>query len=389
MYLSTPSLLNPSMPREELFLYLAVSSAAVNAALIREEGKVQKPVYFISRALRGAKERYPQMEKLAFALVTEARKVKPYFQVHTINVLTNKPLRRAMSSPEAAGRMALWAIELSEFDIRYQPWAVVKGQILADFIAEFTTAKDQEVEEMPIWRVHTDGSSNKHARGVGVVLHTPKGDKIECMICMDFATTNNEAEYEALVAGLDLAIAAGAKSAIVYSDSQIVTSHVNRSYDYKNERIRRYLEEVKGRTNNLQAKMIQIPREENQKVDRLAKAALVEPMIIPKQVLFFVQLSSLLDDISMQEVRNKRCWMAPIVAYLKEGKLPDNKEDARKLKVKVARFVLIKDVLYKRGFSRPYLRCLGRREADYVMREVHEGVCGNHSGLRSLVHKLL
>ena len=68
---------------------------------------------------------------------------------------------------------------------------------------------------------------------------------------------------------------------------------------------------------------------------------------------------------------------------------PDEKEAARKLKVQAVRFVLIKDVLYKRGFSRPYLRCLGTEEADYVMREVHEGICGNHSGSRSLVHKLV
>ena len=81
--------------------------------------------------------------------------------------------------------------------------------------------------------------------------------------------------------------------------------------------------------------------------------------------------------------------MTPITSYLKDGMLPDSKEAIRKLKVQVARFVLIKDILYKRGFSRPYLRCLIPKEADYVMPEVHEGVCGNHSGSRSLVHKLI
>ncbi|XP_075665139.1 uncharacterized protein LOC142634758 [Castanea sativa] len=188
-----------------------------------------------------------------------------------------------MSSPKVAGRMALWAIELSEFDIRYQPRAAVKGQILADFIAEFTITKDQEVEETPIWRVHTDGSSNKHAGGVGIVLHTPEEDKIKCMIRLDFATTNNKAEYEALVVGLDLAIAAGAKSVVIYSNSQIMTSQVNGSYDCKNEMMKRYLEKVKGRMNNLQIKVIQIPREENQEVDQLARATSAKPMIIPKE----------------------------------------------------------------------------------------------------------
>ena len=78
------------------------------------------------------------MEKLAFVLVTVAQRLKPYFQAHTIVVLTDKPLRKAMSSPEAVGRMALWAVELSEFNIQYRPRTAVKWQVVAEFIAEFT-----------------------------------------------------------------------------------------------------------------------------------------------------------------------------------------------------------------------------------------------------------
>ena len=106
-YLSAPSLLSPSQPGEELFLYLAISPAAVSAALIREEEKVQKPVYYASWVLRGAEERYLPMEKLAFALVMLAHKLKPDFQAHMVVVLTDKPLRRAKSNPNAAGRLAL------------------------------------------------------------------------------------------------------------------------------------------------------------------------------------------------------------------------------------------------------------------------------------------
>jgi len=79
----------------------------------------------------------------------------------------------------------------------------------------------------------------------------------------------------------------------------------------------------------------------------------------------------------------------PLISYLKNGVLPDGREAARKLKVQAAQFILMKDVLYKRVFSRPYLRCLGSEEADYVMREVHEGICENHSGSQSLAHKLI
>ena len=91
----------------------------------------------------------------------------------------------------------------------------------------------------------------------------------------------------------------------------------------------------------------------------------------------------------MQEIGSESNWTTTIASYLKDGVLPDEKEAARKLKVRAARFVLIKDVLYKRGFSHPYLRCLGNEKADYVMREVHDGICENHSGSRSLVHKLV
>ena len=86
------------------------------------------------------------MKKLAFALVTVARKLKPYFQAHTIIVLTDQPLKSAINSPEAAGRMALWAIELSEFDIQYRPRTAIKGQAMADFFVEYTQLEGKGTE---------------------------------------------------------------------------------------------------------------------------------------------------------------------------------------------------------------------------------------------------
>ena len=129
-YLSSSPLLSPSKLGEELLLYLAISLVTVSAALIKEESKVQKLVYFTSQALRGAEERYPPMEKLAFALVTAARKLKSYFQAHSMIVLTNKPLWKVMSSPEAVRRMALWAIKLSDFDIQYRQARSLRDKLL-------------------------------------------------------------------------------------------------------------------------------------------------------------------------------------------------------------------------------------------------------------------
>ena len=135
---------------------------------------------------------------------------------------------------------------MSEFDIQYRPQTVVKGQVIADFIAEFTHDKDKRAEESSQWTVHTDESSNREV--------------VECMIHLDFPTTNNEAKYEALVTGLDLARAAGATSVVIYYDSQVITNQINGDYECKGKSMKRYLDQVKRRVDDLQAKIIQIPR---------------------------------------------------------------------------------------------------------------------------------
>ena len=87
-----------------------------------------------------------------------------------------------MSSLEAAGRMTLWAIELSEFDIQYRPRTAIKGQAMVDFITKFAHLEGQEVGATARWSIHTDRSSNRRVGGARVVIQTPEGDKIECMI---------------------------------------------------------------------------------------------------------------------------------------------------------------------------------------------------------------
>ena len=155
-------------------------------------------------------------------------------------------MKRAISRSEAAERMALWAIELSEFDVQYRLRTIVKGQIVADFIVEYTQSECKGTEGLGLWSIYTNGSSNQHARGAGVVIQTLEGDKIECMIQLDFPTTNNEVEYEALVARLDLVKAIGAENMIVHCDSQVITSQNNGDYECRNERMKKYLEEVKS-----------------------------------------------------------------------------------------------------------------------------------------------
>ena len=106
--------------------------------MIREEGKTQLPVYYVSQVFQGAETKYPRIEKIAFALIVASCKLRPYFQANPILVMTNQPIKKSMNKPEAAGRMVQWAIELSQFDIEYHPRTAIKAQALEDFIVEFT-----------------------------------------------------------------------------------------------------------------------------------------------------------------------------------------------------------------------------------------------------------
>ena len=128
-----PILVSPS-EGELLTLYLVVSDFSTSAVLIRDKDRVQHLIYYYSRSLRGAEERYPRMEKLILALVTTAQKLRPYFQAHTIKIPTEYPMKQVLHKPETSGRFMKWAIELSEFDIRYKPKTTIKGQVLADFV---------------------------------------------------------------------------------------------------------------------------------------------------------------------------------------------------------------------------------------------------------------
>ena len=116
--------------------------------MVREEGKVQWPIYYISKRLLEAKTRYLDLEKLALTLVVESRKLRPYFHTHSIKVLTNFPLYQVLQKPEASSRPLKWAIELGQFDLNFCPRTEIKGQALANFIAVFTYTSTVEVAGM-------------------------------------------------------------------------------------------------------------------------------------------------------------------------------------------------------------------------------------------------
>ena len=159
--------------------------------------------------------------------------------------MMDHPLKKAMNKLEVAGRLIQWAIEISEFDIKYLSRHAIKAQTLADFIAEFTPSyNDLEVVEDKKWIIHVNGSSTQHAEGIGVVLHSPEGDKLTYKVRLQYQATNNEVEYEALLKGLELAKSIEAKSILILGDSQLVMSQVNGTCEAKEERMKKYLEKV-------------------------------------------------------------------------------------------------------------------------------------------------
>ncbi|KAI5354414.1 hypothetical protein L3X38_007309 [Prunus dulcis] len=373
-YMSKAPLLSKPLPGEILYLYLSVSGTAVSSVLIRKPEKAELPIFYVCKALQSAELRYPPLEQLALALVVSARRLRPYFQAHRIKVLTNQPLRQVLQKPEISGRLIKWAIELGEFDIQFVPRPAEKGQAVADFISELTPSTAQPTPEavtetvLPdeldterldtstsIWGLHVDGSANQQGCGAGLVLTTPDGLKIEYALRFDFRTSNNEAEYEALLAGLRLAKSMNAKQVRIHSDSQLIVN--------------------------------QIPRGENSHADALAHlASAINDKVgrkVPVEIL--ARPSTVASEACA--VRYEDTWMSHIYLYLTNGTLPEDKAQARKLRYRAARYTVINDVLYKRGYTTPYLKCLTIEQGDYVLREIHNGVCGDHSGSRSLAYK--
>ncbi|KAM1829884.1 hypothetical protein ACFX14_022644 [Malus domestica] len=245
-YMSKAHLLSKPKVGDTLIIYLSVSASAVSSDLIRNDGNVERLVYYASKALQDAETRYSNIEKFALALVMSARKLRPYFQAHSIIVLTNHPFR-----------MIKWAIALGEFDISYQPKPVEKGQAMADFIADFTyhvdivsmpkevvslTSEAQKIEPTaPAWSLYVDGSSKQQGCGARLVLTTPDKVAMEYALRFKFKASNNEAEYEALLAGLRLAKHLGVKRIDIFSDSQLVVNQVTNNFDAKDNSMALYL----------------------------------------------------------------------------------------------------------------------------------------------------
>lgn len=194
----------------------------MGVALIQQENKVQLLVYYVNQVFQGAKVKYPHMEKIVFALIVASRKLHPYFQVNLILVMMDQTRKKAMKKPEAAGRLVQWVIELSQFDIEYHPRIAIRAQALVDFIVEFTIPDNGKMQDSSdSWTIQTDGSLIQK-RGAVVVIKMPEGETLSYGVRLQFPITNNEVEYKAILTGLKIGRALGAKNILLKSNSKLV-----------------------------------------------------------------------------------------------------------------------------------------------------------------------
>ena len=266
---------------------------------------------------------------------------------------------------------------------------------MADFVVEYSQkpAQDNEPHKEEWWTLQVDGASRSSGSGVGLLLQSQPREQLEQSNRLGFPASNNEVEYEAILSGLNLALALAVSKLRIYSDSQLVVRHVQEEYGAKDKRMARYLTKVRDTLQRLGESTIEkIPRTDNVRADALA--GIVASLPIKDVILLpiYVQTVPSIREVPTcstikESQEDGQEWTEVIAQYLRTSSLPDEPKQAHKIRVQAARFTLIEEHLYKRSFTGPYLKCLDRSKAGYVLAKLHEGVCGNHSRGRSLAHR--
>ena len=252
--------------------------------------------------------------------------------------------------------------------------------------------KAQIMIDLPIWKLSIDGASNTQGSGACLILTSPKGIGIEYALRFGFQASNNEAEYEAVIACLYLAYSLEVDQLEVCSDSQLVVRQIEDTYEAKSGRMILYLQKVRDLLKKFVLVQVRhVPRAENSRADALEKlaTALQEDLSRSTPVEYLAEPSIDLCDVEVAQVGSEPSWMDLIWDYIIDGRLPDDSKEAAKIRMRSARFTNHKGSLYKRGFFTPFLKCITGKNTEYVLREVHEGICGNHIGARALAGKVL
>jgi ribonuclease HI len=233
--------------------------------------------------LSETKIRYPQIQKLLYAVILTRRKLRHYFESHPVTVVSSFPLGEIIQCREASSRIAKWAVELMGETISFAPRKAIKSQALADFLAEWV---DTQLPIAPIqpelWTMYFDGSLMKTGAGVGLLFISPLGKHVRYMLRLLFPASNNVVEYEALVNGLRIAIELGVRRLDAHGDSQLVIDQVMKNSHRRDRKMEAYCDEVRRLEDKFYGlELNHIARRYNETADELAKIASGRTMVPP------------------------------------------------------------------------------------------------------------
>ncbi|XP_074324259.1 uncharacterized protein LOC141661175 [Apium graveolens] len=259
----------------------------------------------------------------------------------------------------------------------------------------FSGPKDLSPDEQLIripgkWKLFVDGSMAGKKCGAGLILSSPEGFEICQAIRFDFPLTNNEAEYEALLAEMELARSLEAKHLRAFSDSMLAVKHFTGEYEQKDPRTKVYAAKVISASLSFKTfELSQIGRENNAREDALSRLASAETQNLTGSIY--------LTEAKMPSIEKKECleihqgsdWMTPLRNFLEKGILPLDRREALKIKDRASSYTIINGQMYRRSVSQPLVRCLNTEEQRQALEAVHEGICGEHLAGRSLAFKIL
>jgi len=272
-YLVNPLVLIPPQQGKPFRLYLSTDGMVIGSALIEEfEGK-ERVIYYLSRRLIDAETRYSAIEKLCLCLYFSCIKLRHYLlSAECTIVCKNDVVRYMLSMPIMSGRMGKWILALSEFDLCYESAKAVKGQIMADFVTQHRGAV--ETLEIVSWTLFFDGSMCDRGAGIGIVLISPQGRKYEFSLPIVATSINNQAEYQALIKGLELLKEVHADAVEIFRDSMLVINKLDGSYECRSEVLITYYEKsVQLLKEFKDFRLEHVPRLHNEEANRLAQHA--------------------------------------------------------------------------------------------------------------------
>jgi ribonuclease HI len=225
--------------------------------------------------LSETKIRYPQIQKLLYVVILTRRKLRHYFESHSVTVVSSFPLGEIIQCREASGRIAKWAVELMGETLSFAPRKAIKSQVLADFLAEWVdTQLPTALIQAELWTMYFDGSLMKTRAGAGLLFISPIRKHVRYVICLHFPVSNNVAEYEVLVNGLCIDIELGVRRLDARGDSQLVIDQVMKNSHYRDQKMEAYCDEVRRLEDKFYGlELNHVARRYNETADELAKIA--------------------------------------------------------------------------------------------------------------------